>query len=339
MTEKIWKIVTYPEIRSNMYAVSEDGEVRNIIRDKIISPYEDKDGYYKCGLCAKVVGTYKNVFIHRLVAWEFVPNPDNNPVVDHLDGNKKENHYTNLEWVSVKENTNRAEKLGLRVVRGERNGHSKYTEEYITSVCERYQLGASVKDVLRNDTKDPRATQHKYPALYTLLYNLKTKKIWPDVVSKYTYSTDGKSKNAYNPPVPQSSNYTYSEKTIREICEHLQNEKTILDIIEIMTGTREVSSNKRLYEFINDIRTGRRWKEISSEYKIDLEKTVDRYSGWDADIPDLVDAGYKLRDIIRHYGLQFRKDDHFKYDHIARMVQRYKKIKKIPKNSTIIIHD
>jgi hypothetical protein len=43
-------------------------------------------------------------YIHRLVAAAFLPNPNLLPQVDHIDGNRKNNHFENLRWVSAKEN-------------------------------------------------------------------------------------------------------------------------------------------------------------------------------------------------------------------------------------------
>lgn len=51
--------------------------------------------------------------IHRLVASVFVPNPENKPEVNHIDGNRLNNQASNLEWVSRQENVTHAKNTGL----------------------------------------------------------------------------------------------------------------------------------------------------------------------------------------------------------------------------------
>lgn len=64
-------------------------------------------GYYSVGIRRK---TY---MVHRLVALAFLPNLEGKPVVNHIDGNKCNNHVNNLEWCTVQENNLHARQTGL----------------------------------------------------------------------------------------------------------------------------------------------------------------------------------------------------------------------------------
>jgi hypothetical protein len=68
-------------------------------------------GYYRVTLSNNNISQTYNV--HILVAQYFCENPDNKPIVNHKDGNKLNNHYTNLEWVTHSENSRHAHNLGL----------------------------------------------------------------------------------------------------------------------------------------------------------------------------------------------------------------------------------
>lgn len=86
------------------YAVTEDGQVWSHKRNKFLTPLPDKDGYLRVHLCNE--GKIKTFFIHRLVALTYIPNPEGKPTVNHKDEIKTNNHVSNLEWATVKENTN-----------------------------------------------------------------------------------------------------------------------------------------------------------------------------------------------------------------------------------------
>lgn len=66
---------------------------------------------------------YKRVdmYIHRLVALAFIPNPDNKKFVNHIDTNRSNNHVDNLEWCTSKENNQHSMNLG-HLCRDESNG-------------------------------------------------------------------------------------------------------------------------------------------------------------------------------------------------------------------------
>lgn len=110
---EIWRDIP----KSNgMYKISNFGRVKSLKgkKEKIIKPNKNRGGYLKIGL---ILNTgRKHISIHRLVASAFISNPNNLPEVNHIDGNKLNNNIKNLEWVTRKENSLHAYKIGLRKV-------------------------------------------------------------------------------------------------------------------------------------------------------------------------------------------------------------------------------
>lgn len=96
-TEEIWKTI---EATNGHYQVSTLGNVR---KDGIlVSPYTDGSGYKRISIVL-IYGTMR-IWLHRLVAATFCPNPDEKEQVNHIDGNKENNSIDNLEWVTNAEN-------------------------------------------------------------------------------------------------------------------------------------------------------------------------------------------------------------------------------------------
>lgn len=93
------------------YYISNTGLIKNINTNKILKLRKNCRGYLKTNI--SINGKLKTVFIHRLVAITFIPNPNNYPQVNHKDGNKENNNVENLEWCSPKQNIEHAIKLGL----------------------------------------------------------------------------------------------------------------------------------------------------------------------------------------------------------------------------------
>ena len=77
------------------YIIKEDGTILNN-RGHIL-----KQVLFKGYLCA-TIGKHKTP-VHRLVAKQYIPNPENKPEVHHIDYNRTNNHWTNLMWVTRKE--------------------------------------------------------------------------------------------------------------------------------------------------------------------------------------------------------------------------------------------
>lgn len=124
---EIWKPVKGFE----NYEVSNLGQVKSLNYNrtkgtKILKPGMDTNGYLQVHLSKN--GKHYAKSIHRLVAEAFIPNIDNKPEVNHIDGNKQNNKVENLEWVTRRENNKHAYDTGLLkppVMKGEENPRAR----------------------------------------------------------------------------------------------------------------------------------------------------------------------------------------------------------------------
>lgn len=112
------------------YEVSNHGRVKSLARDvsnhtgiihrkeRILKLGKNHKGYSVVYM-RDDTGRDRTMFVHRLVAIAFIPNPENKPQVNHKNGIKSNNFAYNLEWATNQENQIHAVKMGL-------NDHSKY---------------------------------------------------------------------------------------------------------------------------------------------------------------------------------------------------------------------
>lgn len=120
------------------YQISNFGRLKSFKRGKpkILIPLGNTKGY----LCYSLYrdGSAKKFLAHVLVAQNFIPNPDNKPQINHRDGNKLNNHVSNLEWVTQSENMRHAVNSALIDSGGDCFG-SKATDELARHIREIYQ--------------------------------------------------------------------------------------------------------------------------------------------------------------------------------------------------------
>lgn len=116
--EEIWKDI---EGYEGLFEISSLGNVRNKQTNKLLAVY------LSCRYKNVILSQHPKLIsknIHRLLAIHFIPNPDNKPQVNHIDGNKHNNALENLEWVTQSENALHWQKLkGKSRLLGRYNHH------------------------------------------------------------------------------------------------------------------------------------------------------------------------------------------------------------------------
>lgn len=137
---EIWKtIIDYPQ-----YEISNFGNIKSNYKNKLLKGQKDKDGYFQVNLYKDKIGkTHK---VHRLVAKYFIDNAENKLQVNHIDGNKQNNYYLNLEWCTTQENTKHAILNELTDAKGVKHGNSKLKE---SDVIEIRSLDLPLKDIAK----------------------------------------------------------------------------------------------------------------------------------------------------------------------------------------------
>lgn len=143
-----------------LYEFDEELNVYNKKTGKSMKPYLDKDGYAIINL------KQKHRKVHRLIAITFIPNPDNKPEVNHINGIRNDNRIENLQWVTRTENNRHSWTLGNQCNKGEKHPQSKLTNQIVKEIFELTELGwtqqkiadkinlhqSTISDVLRKKT-------------------------------------------------------------------------------------------------------------------------------------------------------------------------------------------
>lgn len=167
---EVWKDVAGYE---GYYQISNKGRVKSlertvytplhkekIVYERLMSLKPNKHGYSELRLNKD--GNRECFKCHRLVAIAFIPNPENKPQINHINGIKTDNRVENLEWCTRKENMQHAFEIGL-MPRGENRFSSKLTDDQVLAIRKMgfkqnqsetaRQLGvsrSSIQDIMHN---------------------------------------------------------------------------------------------------------------------------------------------------------------------------------------------
>jgi hypothetical protein len=116
------------------FVISNYGRIKNTKTGKEIKTWVNKGSGYVCSMLCEDTKR-KNVRVHILVASAFIPNPLNKKTVNHDDGDKLNNHSSNLGWNTQSENQLHAYRTGLQVAKKGVDGNtSKANSETVKAV-------------------------------------------------------------------------------------------------------------------------------------------------------------------------------------------------------------
>lgn len=165
-----WKPIKNYE---GLYEISNTGLVKSLHwgKEKILKNVIRSNNYqyYFVGLLKDKNRKY--FAVHRLVAQAFIKNPNNYEQIDHIDGNKLNNNVDNLEWVTPKENTQRAWKIGLAK-------NTEYQREIARQVMierwknNRHREVNGIKRILEEKRKYHREYYAKHKQFNSIAYRL-----------------------------------------------------------------------------------------------------------------------------------------------------------------------
>lgn len=147
--KEVWKDIDGYE---GLYQVSNLGRIRSLYKrrkDVEFLKFTDCHGYKIVGLCKNK--KQMSFRVHRIVASAFLPNPNNNPQVNHINGDKTDNRAVNLEWCTQSANMRHAYENGLEKANTVPAHEAKrvLTEEQVRAVRELLNKGVSTRAIAK----------------------------------------------------------------------------------------------------------------------------------------------------------------------------------------------
>lgn len=174
MEQELWKDVVGCEGR---YQVSNYGRIMSTVMTHNYNPYYLKPHVKRKGYLAISMWQGNNrsklVAVHRIVAKAWIPNPDNLPQVNHIDGDKANNNVSNLEWCTNIYNAHHAMKNGLFYKGlGETSNQHKLTVQQVIEI----------KTLLRDKKNTERGIAKLFGVSRGCITYIKWGKTWKEVI-------------------------------------------------------------------------------------------------------------------------------------------------------------
>lgn len=242
--DEIFVDAGYFGIERNKYLVSNYGRVFSLISNKFII-LQNHNGYPSFQAYNKV--TY---FVHRLVAIAFIPGYDNtHNCVNHKDGNKWNNYYGNLEWVTKAENNKHAYSTGLNNYIGDKCKDARLTNSQVEYICQLLEDGFENYEIL-DIIQLPKTLNN-----YEIIRSIRKGYAWKSISSKYDI---------------KPSSYIYrsiSFDNVHKICKCFEIGLSISETYEKVFNEKWTGiKNCPVYSTLVNIKYHKSFKNISDQY-------------------------------------------------------------------------
>lgn len=207
------------------YFINQDGVVIGM-KGHVLKQSPNVDGYPVVYM--RKDGKNCCVRVHRQLAKAFIPNPDNFPVVNHIDGDKTNYRLDNLEWTTIQGNVTHA----IDVLNIDKKGAALITEELVHLICQDLEKGMKQKDIY-----------NKYEVSQSIVSRIRTGKTWPEISTLYNIDV---------------RTQRLKTEIIIEICHRLNSGETNTEVVrniddsEVTLSTVSKISNFKTYGNITE---------------------------------------------------------------------------------------
>lgn len=164
-------------VKEGLYFIEEDGRIFSLYKKDYLKPRKDKDGYFKINLSGGNRESKRYFRIATLVALTFIGKPPEglkDPTINHIDGNKTNNHYSNLEWCERGKNSSIRKNKG----EGSHNHEAILNELQVEEICR----------MLINTNLTLQEIANIFFVNKSTINNIKQKKAWKEISNKYDFS-------------------------------------------------------------------------------------------------------------------------------------------------------
>ena len=232
------------------YYISNTGLIYSTKLNRYLNFSTTYDGYLNVNL--KTINGHIVRRVHRLLMMTFAPLENCDLFeVNHIDGNKTNNHINNLEWVNHDQNMKHASRTGLFVARGEERENSKLSEDQVRIICQKIAEGKPPKQISEEmNLKDCNIDK--------IVMNIINGYSWKHISKEYDFS------NKFN------REFLFRIDQIHEICKYFEihgRETSTDEILNYLGIIPKSFEDRRRYQVaLSPIRNRKNYKNICNQY-------------------------------------------------------------------------